>query len=65
MNKKPERDYKAIIEQLKSLRAHASSMAVGGEEIWSYDVLALDEAISIIQDYMLVIHPKNKKEGGE
>ena len=51
IKKKPEKDYQAIIEQLESLRAHASSMAVGGEEIWAYDVLALDEAISIIQDY--------------
>lgn len=49
---KKSKNYQKIISQLENLYVHVSEMAKdGGDEIWSKDKKALQEAIGIIDDY--------------
>ena len=49
---KKSKNYQKIISQLDNLYIHVSEMAkAGGDEIWSKDKKALQEAIGIIDDY--------------
>lgn len=48
---KTNKDYKQIISQLESLKAHTMDMERGGDEIWGIDTAALTEAMDIINDY--------------
>ena len=49
---KKSKNYQKIISQLENLYIHVSEMAkAGGDEIWSKDKKALQEAIGIIDDY--------------
>lgn len=49
--KKISKDYKEIIEQLENLLGHVKDMARDGEEVWTKDAKALQEAIDIVSDY--------------
>ncbi|MBS6728771.1 MAG: hypothetical protein KH260_05655 [Lachnospiraceae bacterium oral taxon 082] len=49
---KKSKNYQKIISQLENLYIHVSEMAkAGGDDIWSKDKKALQDAIGIIDDY--------------
>jgi putative adenylate kinase len=49
---KKSKNYQKIISQLENLYIHVSEMAkTGGDETWSKDKKALQDAIGIIDDY--------------
>ena len=49
---KKSKNYQKIISQLENLYIHVSDMAkAGGDDIWSKDKKALQDAIGIIDDY--------------